>query len=101
MRNLSIKLILAGLGICAALAGCASSTPVLDSKFGDAVTAAKAQQTLHPDAPLNKKAATGLDGKGADTVVDKYHKSFETQQPATNTFTIGIGSGSSGSTTSK
>lgn len=99
MQNLSIKLILAGLGVCAALAGCASSMPELDSKFGDAVNAAKAQQTLNPDAPLNKKAAVGLDGKAADVVIDKYHKSFEAPAPAANTFTIGVGSGSSGTTT--
>lgn len=97
MQNLSIKLILAGLGTCAILAGC-SVTPDYDSKFGDAVNAAKAQQTLNPDAPLNRKAAIGLDGKAADVVIDKYHKSFDAPPPASSTFTIGIGSGSSGTT---
>lgn len=99
MRNLSIKLLLAGLGICATFTGCASSTPNLDSKFGDALNTIKAQQTLNPDAPLNQKATTGLDGKAADIVIDKYHKSYESPPPASSTFTIGIGSGSG--TTSK
>lgn len=102
MQNLSIKLILAGLGVCATLAGCTAAVPVYDSKFGDAVTAAKAQQTLNPDASLNQTPVNGIDGKAADKVITKYHKSFEAPPPAGNTFTIGVGSGSSssGSTTS-
>lgn len=94
MKNLSFTLILAGLGATVVLAGCMAPAPVLDSKFGEAVTAAKAQQTLNPDASMNKKPAMGLDGKAADVVIDKYHKSFEAPQPAANTFTIGVGSGS-------
>lgn len=99
MQNLSIKLTLAGLAACAILAGCTAATPVYDSKFGDAVIAAKAQQTLNPDASQNQTPVNGIDGKAADTVIDKYHKSFETPPPAANTFTIGVGSGSSSSST--
>ncbi|MDR3409617.1 MAG: hypothetical protein P4L87_01510 [Formivibrio sp.] len=92
MQNLSIKLILAGLGTSIVLAGCASSMPVLDSKMGDAVNLAKAQQTLNPDASMDTTPAVGLDGKAAGAVIDKYHKSFETPPPVVNTFTIGVGS---------
>ncbi|MBS1155439.1 MAG: hypothetical protein H6R07_1363 [Proteobacteria bacterium] len=94
MQNLSIKLMLATLGISVVLVGCVEPAPVLDSKFGEAFNTAKAQQTLNPDASMNKAPVTGLDGKGADAVVDKYHKSFEAPPAPANTFTIGVGSGS-------
>ncbi len=81
----------------AALAGCANPTPRLDSKFGDTVNAAKAQQTLHPEASQNTETVVGMDGKAARSTIERYHKSFE-QPPATgNVFTIGVGTGGSGS----
>lgn len=96
MQNLSIKLMLVALGASVVLVGCVEPAPVLDSKFGNAVNAAKAQQTLNPDASMNKTPVVGLDGKAADAVVDKYHTSFEAPPAAVNTFTIGVGSGSGG-----
>lgn len=95
MQNLSIKLILASLGASVLLVGCVEPAPILDSKFGNAFMAAKAQQTLNPDASMNKSPTIGLDGKAGDAVIDKYHKSFETPPASTNTFTIGVGSGDS------
>ncbi len=96
MKNLSIKLILAGLGASVVLAGCVAPAPVLDSKFGEAFNTAKAQQTLNPDASMNKMPVVGLDGQSGDAVIDKYHKSFETPPDPANTFTIGVGSESGG-----
>lgn len=96
MQTLSIKLMLAGLSASVLLAGCVAPAPVLDSKFGEAFNTIKAQQTLNPDASMNKTPAVGLDGKAADAAIDKYHTSFEAPPAAVNTFTIGVGSGSGG-----
>src|SRR5450830_1583868 len=99
MRTFTIKFILAALLAPVALAGCATPTPVLDQHFGEAVNAAKAQQTINPDASLNRDPVAGIDGQAANAAVDRYHKSF-VQPPATgNVFTIGVGTGSSGGTT--
>ena len=86
--------------LMAALAGCAAtSTPQLDSTFGDAVNAAKAQQTMNPDASQNTEPVAGMDGKAANAVMDRYHKSFEKPPVTGNVFNIGVGggTGSSGS----
>lgn len=97
MNKLIIKFNVAGLIVVMGLVGCASETPNLDKHFGDAVNAAKAQQTINLDAPRNAKMEVGIDGQAANAAVDNYHKSF-VQPPATNNvFNIGVGaSGSSG-----
>lgn len=82
------------------LASCAtSSTPQFDSTFGDAVNAAKAAQTLNPDASQNTQSVDGMDGKAANSTMDRYHQSFEKPPTTGNVFNIGVGSstGSSGS----
>jgi hypothetical protein len=76
------------------LAGCAARAPVLDQHFGEAVNTAKAQQTVNPDASLDRDPVAGLDGPAADATIDRYHKSYETPPQPVNVFTIGIGSGS-------
>jgi hypothetical protein len=91
MRKLPALIVVALLG------GCATTTPeVLDSKFGDAVNMAKAQQTLHPEASQNTQPVEGIDGKSADALINRYHKGFEAP-PAPNIFSIGVG-GSGGTT---
>ncbi len=88
--------------LMAALTGCAtSSTPQFDSGFGDAVNAAKAQQTLNPDASQNTQSVDGMDGKAANSVMDRYHQSFDKPPAVGNIFNIGVGSsgGSTGSST--
>lgn len=101
MQSTSIKLLLAGLLASVALAGCATTkTPYLDQKFGEAVNTAKAQQTINPDASLNTDPVAGLDGQAADAVIDRYHKSYERPPAPTNVFTIGVGTGTGGGTTS-
>ena len=82
--------------LMAALAGCASNTPQLDSTFGDAVNAAKAQQTLNPEASQNTAQPDGLDGKAANALIDRYQKSFEKPPAAGNIFNIGVGSSGTG-----
>ena len=65
------------------LTGCAATTtPYLDSRFGESVKAARALQTLNPDASLNTDPVAGVDARAAKSAMDQYHKSFETP-PAT------------------
>ena len=75
MRKPDFKLILALVPI--ALAGCAETpTPHYDARFGDAVRAAVAQQTINPDASKNTDPVAGLDGKAAEQTMNNYDKSF-------------------------
>jgi len=89
----SLSLLFAALAI--ALGGCASHTPNLDSRFGEAVNSAKADQIVNPDASQNTDPVAGVDGKAAKAAVDRYHESFK-NPPATPVFTIGVGGSSSG-----
>lgn len=69
-----------GLGAVVALAltGCASSTPVLDASFGQAVRDARAAQTLNPRASAeNTQPALGIDGKAASEAQKRYVDSFK------------------------
>ncbi len=101
MHTSILKTILSALIASAVMVGCATKTPILDEHFGEAVNAAKAQQTINPDASMTNDVVYGVDGAAADAAVDQYHKTF-TQPPVnTNVFNIGIGSSSgtgSGST---
>lgn len=85
------------------LGGCVEQPSRLDEEFGSAVTRARAQQVIDPDAPSRQRAPLTVDGQAAKSAVDRYQKSFETPPPPVNVFTIGVGtdsgsSGSSGST---
>jgi hypothetical protein len=82
------------IGTAALLAGCAARAPILDQHFGETVNTAKAQQTVNPDASLDRDPVAGLDGPAANATIDQYHKSYETPPQPVNVFTIGIGSGS-------
>lgn len=99
MHTLTFKYILSSLILSAFMSGCSTtSTPVLDEHFGEAVRAARAQQTINPDASMNTDPAAGVSGQAADAAVDRYHKSFVQPPVNPNVFNIGIGSsGSSGS----
>lgn len=76
-----------------ALGGCADNMPYYNSKFGEAQTAATAQQIINPDASKNQDPVNGLDGEAAASTIDRYHKSFENPPAPVNVFTIGVGSG--------
>lgn len=93
------KLMLSAL-LAAIAVGCATTTPNLDESYGKAVNAAKAQQTINPDASQNIDPVAGVDGQAANAAVDLYHKSFVTPPPTTNIFNIGIGGGSGGGSSS-
>lgn len=59
------------------LAGCGTTTPLLDDSFGLAVEAARAQQTINPDASRNTAVVTGHDANAANAAINAYQESFE------------------------
>ena len=72
------------------ISGCVSTTPNLDSRFGEAVNQAKVRQTLNPAASRNTDPVAGLDGASSKESIDRYHDSFKA--PA-QTFEVISGSG--------
>jgi|KBSMisStaDraftv2_1062788.scaffolds.fasta_scaffold3990801_1 type IV pilus biogenesis protein CpaD/CtpE len=84
MRSFTMTLI---LGLAAlTLEGCASKTPYLDSRFGNAVNAAKAQQTINPRASLNPDPVSGIDGTAATESIGRYNDSFRAPPPTFEIF---------------
>lgn len=74
-----------------ALAGCAATTtPVLDSHFGEAVALLKQQQILYPDAANNPNPVLGMDGKAGVSAYKQYQKSFSAPVPLPDVLTIGV-----------
>ena len=74
------------------LSGCAATTtPVLDSHFGESVALLKSQQILYPDAYRNTNPVSGIDGKAGVSAYQRYQKSFAAPEPQPNVFTIGVG----------
>ena len=96
MHTSTLKYILSAMIASIAMVGCASNTPILDEHFGAAVNAAKAQQTINPDASLDTNPVAGIDGQAADAAINRYHKSFVAPPASTNVFNIGIGGGGGG-----
>ncbi|MGY8904553.1 MAG: hypothetical protein ACKVIH_08415 [Burkholderiales bacterium] len=72
-----LALCLSGLGLAAVLAGCASTTPVVDAAFGDAVRKARTQQTLYPHASANQDPVLGIDGQAGIAAQQRYLDSFQ------------------------
>ena len=80
------------LSLLSLLAGCAATTtPVLDSHFGESVALLKAQQIMYPDAYRNTDPVSGMDGKSGVSAYQRYEKPFSTPEPQTNVFAIGGG----------
>lgn len=71
------------------LAGCASNTPNLDAHFGQAVLAARAQQTINPQASLSATPTYGVDGRAAREATLRYYDSFKTPPPTFPVINIG------------
>lgn len=75
---------------CAALlTACASSTPVLDANFGNAVRQARAAQTLNPNASANQDPVLGIDGKAGAAAQDRYQESFKSPPKTFEVINIG------------
>ena len=88
MRLIAVAVVpmLLGMGGC-------NATPNLDSKFGYAVNAAKAQQTLNPDAALKADPVAGIDAPAAEKSIREYHKSFEKPPRTFPILIMGTGEG--------
>ncbi len=72
------------------LLGCANTTtPILDSRFGDAVVQARLLQTLNPDASNNNDPVAGLDGEAARHAMERYQESFKVPPATFNVINIG------------
>lgn len=54
----------------------------LDKNFGKSVKQARINQTLDPEAGKNLEPVTGLDGKAAQSSIEKYRKTFEQSREA-------------------
>ena len=83
MKNLAI--ILGGI----MTAGCATTTPNYDARFGDAVRNARFAMTINPDAAAHGDDAKGLDGRSAKEAAKRYQDSFKDPPPVTNVINIG------------
>jgi hypothetical protein len=60
--------------------GCVSEPTLLERNWGRAYETAKYNQILHPDASKNLAPVEGLDGEGAENILESYRKSFETNK---------------------
>jgi hypothetical protein len=81
--------LLAIAALAGLLAGCASTTPNYDARFGDAVRDAKRKMTINPDAGRNTDQALGMDGRASRESLLRYHDSYKTPPPAVNVINIG------------
>ena len=94
--------ILFSVALVALLAGCSSTTPHYDARFGEAVRTARMQMTLNPEAGkapgVGVDGATGMDGRAAAHTMERYERSFKTPPQAVNVINIGgaLNSNSSG-----
>lgn len=68
----SLSLGISLLSLLALLAGCASTTPEYDKRFGDAVRQARSQSTLNPKAGENLDPVSGMDGASARQAIGRY-----------------------------
>jgi len=77
------------LSLLALLAGCASTTPEYDKRFGDAVRQSRQAMTINPNAGSNPDAVLGMDGPSAREALVRYQSTFKTPPPVTNVISIG------------
>ncbi len=85
--------LLATLAALAALAGCASSTPDYDARFGQAVRQLRQAQVIDPQAGENTDTVRGLDGNAAREAMQRYRNSFREPPPVVNVINIGGSAG--------
>lgn len=75
---------------CAALlTACASTTPVLDANFGNAVRQARSAQTINLNASANRDPVLGIDGQAAASAQDRYQESFKSPPKTFEIINIG------------
>ncbi len=89
MRTYKQVMIVRAVLLASLLTAC-SSTPYLDSRFGEAVNMTKAQQTINPEASQNMDPVTGIDGVAAKDGMDRYHESFQKPPSTADILTIDV-----------
>ncbi|SDY03332.1 hypothetical protein [Nitrosomonas sp. Nm33] len=95
--NISGPLLVLLLAIVALAAGCVPISPRLDARFGEAVSIAKAQQTINPQASLNTEPVKGINGQAGDAIFDNYRNSFRhPAAPLRSLVNVGTTGGSGG-----
>ena len=72
----------------ALVAGCTTSSPNYDARFGDAVRQARLAMTLNPGPPSTDLVA-GIDGPAAREAMVRYQDSFKAPPPVVNVINIG------------
>ena len=91
MKNALFPARVAGVLTAALLTACASTTPVLDANFGNAVRQARSAQTLNPDASANRDPVLGIDGQAAAAAQERYQESFKAPPKTFEVINIGGG----------
>jgi hypothetical protein len=76
-------------GLALATSGCATQTT--NAALGSSVGLTMAQQIMHPQAGVERRAISGIDGQAAKSAYDAYQKTYRAPQPQPNVFTIGVG----------
>ena len=71
------------------LAGCASTTPHYDERFGEAVRHNRQAQVINPAATPD--SAGGLDAQTARAALQRYRDSFRAPPPVINVINLGSG----------
>ncbi|VTU22020.1 hypothetical protein H6CHR_01706 [Variovorax sp. PBL-H6] len=71
------------------VAGCSSTTPNYDARFGDAVRDAKRNMTINPAAGKTADPVTGMDGVSARESMLLYQGTYRAPPPAVNVINIG------------
>ncbi|WP_024302870.1 hypothetical protein [Pseudogulbenkiania sp. MAI-1] len=89
MQVYKLMMSMGGVVMASLMAGC-SSTPYLDSRFGEAVDMALAQQTINQQASQSTDPVSGIDGKAAREAMGRYHDSFKTPPSTANILTIDV-----------
>ncbi|EEG09808.1 hypothetical protein [Pseudogulbenkiania ferrooxidans] len=96
MQAYKLMITMSGTVLAVLLTGC-SSTPYLDSHFGESVDMIKAQQTINPQASQNMDPVAGIDGKAGQEAMGRYYDSFKTPPSTKDILTIDVLGGGSGS----
>lgn len=71
-------------------AGCTTSRLAMD--YGTSYQLQKYNQILNIEAEKNLQPVYGMNGRAAQSVEQKYQKSFETPGPAITTYQLNVGS---------
>lgn len=95
MNKLSLHATLCLPIMLLALTACVTHPPKrMDTRFGNAVGMAKAQQTANPDASLDTAPVRGVDGQAGDAMIDNYRESYINRPaPARGALNVGTSGG--------